>query len=193
MDKTQPLPPASLNESLAGPVPPNCYLVRIIPKCEAKKSQSSGNTNLTVPFEIIAPDVVPMPTEQDPNNKVRVGGRKGRLYITLEPTAKSYADACAKLRELGLENADGELVPADIVAALNTGSVCWYLLLESQEKIARKPAGPGQKQGEPIKHPITGDPIKLGHEFKYIDIASIISVAETPDDLPPWQGKNAGF
>lgn len=192
MDKNQPLLPPSINESVNGPVPDDLYTVRVLPKCEVKKS-GSGLVNLNVPFEILSPDVMPFPTEENPEAKVKVGGRRGRLYITVDPMGKSYSDACSKLRELGLANEDEELVPAEMLAKLNTGQFCLFLLLASKQKFARRPAIPPAREGELIKHPLTGQPIAQGWEFDYIDLADIIGVAETPDNLPPVGGKNAGF
>lgn len=192
MDKTQPLLPPSVSESINGPVPNEVYLCRVLPKCEVKKS-GSGNVNVNVPFEILSPDVMPMPTEENPDAKVRVGGRRGRLYLTVDPMAKSYSDSCAKLRELGLADENDELVPAHILSQLNTGEFCLYLLLESKQKFARKPPVPPAKEGDLIRHPLTGNPIPQGWEFEYIDTADIISRAETPPNLPPVGGKGAGF
>ncbi len=165
-----------------GRIPSDRYNVRFV---NAKLTTSgAGYRTVHAKIEIVAPDLVPDPA--NPEIKLQVAGRKGDVYITVDPSSKAFAGWYMALVTLGLQESDGTLNLDKVVDALKTGDVFCDMLLDSEEEIARQSPAPGQARHEaPPIMGADGKPIKSGWRLKYIGAQNILARTDSVPGLPP--------
>ncbi len=164
--------------SVSGQVPRREYTVRF---CGGKANKSGkGFSQIVAKFEIITPDVVELPG----GGTNSVAGRKGQLYLTYDPAAKSASDAIGAMQKLGLLSADKKLDKEAAINTLQSGQLFAKLLLDSKERIEK------DAFGNVIV--VDGKPMTNGWEFTYTGANSVISKAEPIDGLPPVVQEAAG-
>jgi len=153
-----------------GQVPNDVYTV-LFTNGEVSTS-GKGQQQICGSFEIISPDLAELPNGQ----KSSVAGKKGRMYMSIDPTATHYQLWYEAFGRLNLLDDEKNIKPAEIVAKLKSRKVFAYVCLDSEERVQRKPKRPGQDVGDIIYHPITKKPLTSGWDFKYIGAENVIGL-----------------
>lgn len=145
-------------------IPKDRYRARIINE-KVGKSRSDYDM-ITLTGEIIAPE------EIDLNGKVaRIAGRQFQLFLMLVPGESWGLDqVCTFMDKLAIDY--GGEVDTGLTKEYFHG-VEFDIVLDSEEDIQRKPAQPGQKEGDPILDG-EGNPITNGWRI----IANLNAVPE---------------
>lgn len=166
--------PPSVDNSTNSEVPQAAYTCRI--KAAVDAQPAGKDRRLELNCEIISPDVVVSPTTGTP---CQVAGRSFTLYICLNNQAKWFTGSYKSLAKLGLLREDGAVSPRAILEAANNGNIFFAAILSSEEDIARHPAKPGQKIGDPIL--VNGRPHSKGWRIKLPGEGEIVGRVAAPE------------
>lgn len=166
--------------SKAQPINTQPYICRFI-KGEVATS-AAGNNQIVARVEILSPDKVP--SALNPDLQVTAAGGTTQSYFLIDPTKEDkYAEAYGAFERLQLISSDGSLEPQKVVDAMNTGGVCFEVLLGSEEDIVRYPKKTGEKVGEPMKD-ANGKEISRGWRIKTPFASDYIGRRPTLAGLP---------
>lgn len=164
----------------AQPINTQPYICRFI-NGEVTTS-ANNNRQIVARLEILTPDKVP--SALNPDLQVTAAGGTTQSYFIIDPAKEDkYAETYGAFERLQLISQDGSLEPSKIVEAMNTGGVCFEIVLGAEEDIVRYPKKQGQKVGEPMKD-TNGKEISKGWRIKTAFASDYIGRRLTLNGLP---------
>lgn len=174
------LPKPTASGARSAPINNQTYLARFT-KGEIGNS-NAGNLQLTARVEVLLPESVP--SAEDPNLTVKAAGATTTSYFSLDPSNEDrYADTYNAFERLQLLDSQGSVNPQAIVAAMNTGGVCFEIILGAELDVVRLPRKAGEKVGAPMLDS-NGKEINRGYKVRNPFPADYLGRRPTISGLP---------